>query len=110
MFGLENTNSTVAESYETQGKEIVKLQSLIGKEKRLFGFIITKPNEYGRGVLLCAEDCMIALPQRYLRNFTDEAANEDVELLKSGTKKICNIQELKTKSGQKTTIFEIKDI
>lgn len=108
MFGLENNNTTVAESYETKGKEIKKLSALAGAEKRLFGYLITKPNQYGQGVLLCAEDCMIALPQRYLSNFRD-ASDEDREALKTGTKKITNIVEIATKGGNKTYTFEIKD-
>lgn len=110
MFGLENNNSTVAESYKTEGKKIVKLKELIGSEKRLFGFLITKPGQYGRSVLLCAEDCMIALPERYLRNFTDGASAEDVAALKSGTKKITNVVEVETKNGTKTVRFDIADI
>ena len=110
MFGLENNNSTVAESYETKGKEIVKLKNLVGQQKRLFGFLITKPGQYGKSVLLCAEDCLIALPERYLRNFTEEASAEDVAVLKSGTKKICNITEITTQSGNSTVTFEIADI
>lgn len=110
MFGLENNNSTVAESYETKGKKIVKLKNLVGQEKRLFGFLITKPGQYGKSVLLCAEDCLIALPERYLRNFTDEASADDVAVLKSGTKKITAITEITTQSGNKTVTFEIADI
>lgn len=110
MFGLENNNSTVAESYNTKDKEIVKLKALIGQEKRLFGFLITKPGQYGRSVLLCAEDCMIALPERYLRNFTGEVSAEDVAALKSGTKKITNVVEVETKNGNKTVRFDIADI
>lgn len=110
MFGLEKNNSTVAESYVTKGKPIKKLHELIGQEKRLFGFLITKPGQYDRSVLLCAEDCLVALPQRYLRNFTDEAAAEDVAALKTGTKKLTNVAELKTQNGQVTTVFDIADI
>ena len=110
MFGLENNNSTVAESYEIKGKEIVKIKNLVGQQKRLFGFLITKPGQYGKSVLLCAEDCLIALPERYLRNFTEEASAEDVADLKSGTKKICDITEIVTKSGNKTVTFDIADI
>lgn len=110
MFGLEKNNSTIAEGYDTKNKDIVKLKTLVGQEKRLFGFLITKPGHYGKGVLLCAEDCMIALPERYLRNFTDEASADDVAVLKSGTKKICNITEITTHSGNITVTFEIADI
>lgn len=110
MFGLEKNNSTIAEGYDTKNKDIVKLKTLVGQEKRLFGFLITKPGKYGKSVLLCAEDCMIALPERYLRNFTDEASADDVAVLKSGTKKICNITEITTQSGNSTVTFEIADI
>lgn len=110
MFGLEKNNSTIAEGYDTKNKDIVKLKTLVGQEKRLFGFLITKPGQYGKSVLLCAEDCMIALPERYLRNFTDEASADDVAVLKSGTKKITNIVEIDTQSGNKTVTFEIADI
>lgn len=110
MFGLENNNLTIAEGYDTKHKDIVKLKTLVGQEKRLFGFLITKPGQYGKSVLLCAEDCMIALPERYLRNFTDEASEDDVAALKSGTKKICDITEITTQSGNKTVTFDIADI
>lgn len=109
MFGLENSNSTAAASYSTQGKQIVKLKDLVGQEKRLYGFLITKPTKYGRSVLLCAEDCLIALPDRYLRNFTDAASAEDVALLKSGTKKITNIVEVTTNEGNTTYAFDLAD-
>lgn len=108
MFGLENSNSTVAASYTTQDKPIKKLRELVGTEKRLFGFIITKPTQFGRSVLLCAEDCLIALPDRYLRNFSEGSA-EDVALLKSGTKKIGNVAEVTTQGGNKTFTFDIID-
>lgn len=108
MFGLENTKATVAESYKTEGKPIVKLATLAGQEKRLYGYLITKPNQYGQGVLLCAEDCMIALPNRYLANFRD-SSDEDRELLKSGTKKITAITEVTTQAGNKTFTFDIQD-
>lgn len=110
MFGLEQNNSTAAASYSTEGKKIVKLKELVGQEKRLFGFLITKPTKYGRSVLLCAEDCLIALPDRYLRNFTDSASADDVAILKSGTKKITNIVEVTTKDGNTTYSFDLADI
>ena len=109
MFGLENNNATVAESYITQGKPIVKLSAFVGKETRLFGYLITKAGQFGPGVLLCGENEMISLPNRYLSNFRD-SSDEDREGLKTGTKKLTDVRELTTKNGQKTVVFDIRDI
>lgn len=98
--------STVAEGLDTSKFEIKNLKDCIGKEYNLYGYIITKPGKFGKGVLLVTQDFYISLPKRYVEIYDGGLTPDEIESLKSGKCKITNIREIDTSNG-KTTTFNI---
>lgn len=110
LFNLGgNGRSTVAEGYDSKSRSIVKLGE--AKEQRLYGFIIGKEGKTAKGkilprkVLLCGEEALISLPERYTKIF-EEYGDEQIAALNSGRMFIKNIRELETTNGS-TFIFDI---
>lgn len=111
MFNMNaGFKGTVAENYNTQNKQIRKLAEFVGESFRIWGFIITKEGNFGRGVLLCADSCMVSLPKRYLEKF-QSFTDYDIEQLKSGNVYVYKIETRKaSKAGQKDTVaFEMEE-
>lgn len=108
MFGINKRRNTVNASYISQGKAIVKLSELTGKVVRVWGYIITKEGKYGKGVLLCGDDCLISLPKRYTEGF-EQGSDEEIAKITSGRCKIYDIKTIPTNQGKDTTVFEMGD-
>lgn len=117
-FGLGgNTNSTIAADFDVKAASFIKLAECAGKDYRLFGYLITKPGKFGRGVALCATEIggdgkpvMISLPKRYLETFQGYNA-EQIALLTSGRMKLTNVRELPAKDNMtETFVFDIDEI
>lgn len=118
FFGLGgNSTSTIATDFDTKKAKFVKLLACGGKEFRLYGYMITKPGKFGKGIAFCATEIggdgspvMIDLPKRYLDIFSGYAPDQ-IALLTSGRMKATNIRELPARDGQKATfVFDIDEI
>lgn len=97
FFGLNSGSNSVAESYDTKTRKIVKLAD--AEPQRIYGYLITKATKYGEGVLLCGEDAMISLPKRYVekfKNFNDEQRAQ----ITSGRVWINDIKPIRTNQGE----------
>ena len=112
-----NGAATIAPDFDTKAAKFIKLSDCVGKKYRLFGYMITKPGKYGRGVAFCATEIggdgslkMIDLPKRYVDIF-EKYNDEQKGLLTSGRYQLANVRELPERDGKKATfIFDIEEI
>lgn len=118
FFGLGGTStSTIAADFDTKAAKFIKLADCVGKEFRLFGYLVTKGGNFGKGVAYCATEIggdnslkLIDLPKRYLEKFK-QYTPEQLEALKAGRVKLYNVRELPAKDGMKATyIFDLAEI
>ena len=103
--------STINEDYIMEAREIRKIADCIGESFRIWGFCITKDAGYGKGVLLCADQCLLSLPKRYVEVYESFTA-DDIQDIKSGNVYVFDIKKLEAKKpGQRDTItFEMEKI
>jgi len=109
-FGMNTGKSTVAEGYNSKERDIVKLGE--ANEQRIYGFIISKESKTKKGkilppkVLLCGEEALVSLPERYTaiyKGYNDE----QIALLKSGRVMLRNITPIETPNGD-TFVFDLE--
>lgn len=108
MFGT-GKGGTVAAGYSTEGKKIKDIKELRGSKEgvRLFGYLLTKDNGYGPGVMLCGEHFLVgSMPARAYKSFVD-APQEEKDAITSGRVWLFDIKEGTTKRGQVTTFYRI---
>lgn len=109
-FGMNAGKSTVADGYETKERDIVKLGE--ANEQRIYGFIISKEGKTKKGktlprkVLLCGEEALVSLPERYTAIY-EGYNDEQIALLKSGRVMLRNITPLSTQNGD-TFLFDLE--
>ena len=111
------STATIAKDFDTKAAKFIRLSDCAGKEYRLFGYLITKPGKYGRGVAYCSFEIMgdgspkmIDLPKRYVEIF-EKYTDEQKQMLTSGRYKLTNVRELPERDGKKATfVFDLEEI
>lgn len=109
MFSKFNKKRTINEKIDTTNFEYRPLKDFAGEEVVIYGYFFTD-GQYGRQVVLVAEDCFINMPLRTAQEIHEMLLFDGVsEAIIEGKMKLCNIEVMKAKKGT-TTIYEYGDV
>lgn len=111
MFERLNRNGSAVlpPDIKLEELEFVKLSRYVGKVIPVKGYFFTN-GQFGKQVVVVGLGKKINMPARAVEQF--EKISEDTELKEAvltGGLQINNIQEIKTKNGTKTIVYELED-
>lgn len=102
------SNGVIKDGTKLEEMEFKKLKEFKGQELNVDGYFFTN-GDYGKQVCVIANGYKINLPMRAVSIFESiDADAESKQGVADGKMMIVNIDEVKTKRGQKTTTFEFK--